>query len=887
MPQTCSKCSRVNPAEASYCYYDGMVLGGNGHHGAYAGPINTGTQPFHNQFVFPTGQVCRNFDQLALACHENWSAAAELLRQGYLETFLGGLGRADLAQAAREAARFPDPTRGLDQLLSKLPSEVLEAPKLDIAPRQVNLGLLTVGEDRQLELHLANHGMRLLYGSVACDDCVWLAVGEPPGAPQKLFQFDAELVIPVQVRGKELRAGNKPLEGRLVVESNGGTATMTVRAEVPVTPYPDGVLAGARSPRQVAEKAKASPKKAAVLFEKGAVAEWYTSNGWKYPVQGPAASGLGAVQQFFEALGLTPPPKVDISERSVTLRGTVGDSLQHALQVQAQEKRPVYAHGSSDQPWLEVGRPRLNGRTATIPLSVPSVPDREGETLHAKVVVRANGNQRFVVPVTLEVGGSFKFDTGPPPVAVLLEAPVLVATVVPARPSLPAAAAPPVIVHRAARPSGVGWVHAVPAALLAVALLFVVIYDLVNPVTWQAPEGGPKHSPAAKIDLFDTDPHIAVQFNRRLQRFGILMTREKDPNNADKKKRLTFDESGGTNNTCVKIEGYEYLFGLKPGDWAHDKKHGLLKEVDLDLNELQLKQGRGWMSVMDFPERVRVTQTVMIVANAQSKLLDTCLIHYQVENRSTAPHNVGIRVLLDTFIGANDGVPFTIPGQPGLLDTWKKFGQKEIPDYIQALEYPDLKKPGTIARMGLKLPWLKLRGEDDPDPEPVQSLLICHWPDQIGSEVKWDWKPRAMNDPPEEKKDSCVTLYWPALEMPPSSKRVMAFTYGLGRISSTESQNSELSISAGGDMRPGGVFTVTAYVKNPKRGQKVNLDLPSGLTLEEGKDAEQVLDKVRGDYTQVSWRVRAGAEGEHKLTVTSGDLSERYTVRIQKAGLFD
>src|SRR5258707_12993995 len=96
--------------------------------------------------------------------------------------------------------------------------------------------------------------------------------------------------------------------------------------------------------------------------------------------QGPSSSGLGAVQQFFEALGLTPPPKVDISERSVALRGDPGQPLRHALEVKAKEKRPVYAHAVSNQPWLEVGRAKLNGRTAPIPLVVPSVPDRQGET---------------------------------------------------------------------------------------------------------------------------------------------------------------------------------------------------------------------------------------------------------------------------------------------------------------------------------------------------------------------------------------------------------------------------------------------------------------------------------------------------------------------------
>src|SRR5881398_3124693 len=123
MSQVCSKCSHVNPPEASYCYYDGAVLDG---HGVRGGPVNAGSVPFPSPFVFPNGQQCRNFDQLAMACQQSWPAAVDLLRQGFLGSFLGGIGRVDLAMAAQEAAHFPDIDRGLDQLLDKLPSQVLQ-----------------------------------------------------------------------------------------------------------------------------------------------------------------------------------------------------------------------------------------------------------------------------------------------------------------------------------------------------------------------------------------------------------------------------------------------------------------------------------------------------------------------------------------------------------------------------------------------------------------------------------------------------------------------------------------------------------------------------------------------------------------------------------------
>src|SRR5262249_47918997 len=139
---------------------------------------------------------------------------------------------------------------------------------------------------------------------------------------------------------------------------------------------------------------------------------------------------------------------------------------------------PVYAHGASNQPWLEVGRPHLNGRVASIPLVVPSVPALPGETLTAKVLVRANGNQRFVVPVTLVVGTTladvFAFDL-PPAVVAAPPAPV---TPVPARKAAPA---PAPVAHP--RAGSAAWLHAVPAVLLALVLGGLLGLDIAQRVS--------------------------------------------------------------------------------------------------------------------------------------------------------------------------------------------------------------------------------------------------------------------------------------------------------------------------------------------------------------------------------------------------------------------
>src|SRR5438874_1901233 len=149
MGLVCAQCSRTNPADAAYCYNDGAALAGRA-----SGPVDAASRPFLQPFVFPNGAICRNFDQFAMACQHHWKDAVEQLRQGTFGAFFGAVGRGDLARAAQEAAKFPDPDRGLDQLLGKLPTRVLEPAKLQVEPSAVSLGILKVGEKRVTQLRL-------------------------------------------------------------------------------------------------------------------------------------------------------------------------------------------------------------------------------------------------------------------------------------------------------------------------------------------------------------------------------------------------------------------------------------------------------------------------------------------------------------------------------------------------------------------------------------------------------------------------------------------------------------------------------------------------------------------------------------------------------------
>jgi hypothetical protein len=457
MPQVCPKCARLNPAEAAYCHFDGNLL-----RGAATPQTDFGVRAFSAPFPFSPGLACHNFAELAVACHRDPAAALEHLRLGRFEAFLTSQGRPDLALAVREALRAPDRRRGLDDWIGNLPGRPLRPAQLRVAPPEIHLGVLPVGQSAQCEVVLHNDGQRLLHGTVT-SECPWLLLGEKPRVRQKLFQVHDQETLALYVRGDSLGAFPRPQTAKVVFDSNGGKVTLRVTVTVPIKPFEHGVLAGATTPRQLAEKAREAPREAAVLVQGGEVARWYRANGWSYPVSGPKVSGIGAVQQLLEALGLVSPPRVELDTVAVFLAGAPGERIREELTVLTQERRAVVAHATCDQPWLRVSRTRFHGRCATIPLTVPVVPHEPGTTLRCQVTVAANGNQRFVVPVTLAISEVERPGALEP--EDLVEA---------APPEPPALAPPPLLFTR--RPAR--WRHLTPVLVLLLGLLAAAGHDL-------------------------------------------------------------------------------------------------------------------------------------------------------------------------------------------------------------------------------------------------------------------------------------------------------------------------------------------------------------------------------------------------------------------------
>jgi hypothetical protein len=939
MPHLCRVCNRLSPDAARYCHYDGAAF-----ISAEQGPIAVGARLFPTPFVFPSGKSCRTFDELVLGCDTDWEMARDLLAQGTLEKFLGGIGRGDLAVAAQVAAREADRDRGLDQLLAQLPGDRTR-PILVVEPREVNLGRLSRGEGRTFTLYLSNGGMGLLSGAVQ-SQAPWLTLYESAGSSSKVFQCRHEYPLTVHVHGKALRAHPQPQEGRLVIDSVGGGFTVLVRVEAPPLPYPDGVLAGAITPRQIAEKAKRHPHEAARCFESGAVARWYESNGWTYPVQGPSASGMAAVQQFFEALGLTKPPRLILNQNVVKLTGAPAGNVESFLFLESPESRPVYAHAKSETPWLQIGKLRHQGNTVRIHLRVPSVPPLPGQTLQGRAVITANGNQRFPVQVTLAIDNVpvraisptreqpaiVQVDAVEPsdnvPIREVDAVPGLKARVLhlepPPRtiepPPEPASEPPPEPLPSPApledwpheqRKTNLG--HLLPLALLLALLFGAVVHDLLLPNVGDDDEAEPV--------LIDPRPLLALRFHEGenpddfkiapgTMSFGLRVI---DPGHPEGGKRLMFDPLGRTNNVCVRIDGIDYLFGQNevgfptpgaPAEKVPPVAHWIEMSADLGKDKTgRVRDGaRSIWQVDGLAGRrcaIQITQTVEIVVGQQSGRLDTCLIRYAIRNADSSPHEVGLRFLLDTWIGENDGVPFTIPNKPGLCSTKQSFDRPEdVPDYIQALENESLLAPGTVAHLQFKT---------TRQLEPPSRVLLGGYPDGPLKELGYaqangwytpwevplvairelvDRRNELLNPPRSPAPDSAVTLYWGVKKLAPKESREVGFTYGLGSVASGEGEG-KLLLTLGGRTVRDGEFTLTALRASPTPGEKLILLLPGGDRFALLSPAEQPVPPVAADSSRpistVTWRLKARRTGRSTLTVrSSAGVTQNQSVRISR-----
>jgi hypothetical protein len=392
----CSRCHSTNPDEAAYCYFDGFSL------------LEPGAAPalsrLPHDFVFASGRHCRTYEELALACHEEWDTARGLLKDGSFRQFLTAAGRLDLARSADEATANADADVALDTFLVKLPVTGLPAPRLELEPRRLILGTMRIGETLETELRVVNLGKGLLLGTLTAaggDD--WLRLDGAVGGTVTIKAVRDQKVM-LRVDTTTLSAP-RDHSAHLTVISNGGIVEVPVRLSVIAHPFEQAPYKCAGTPRDLAVRMRANPKPAVALLESGEVARWFQLNGWPYPVNGPTAPGMAAVQQFFESMGLARPPAVSLSENALHFICTHPQAAVGQVSFQATERKWVYGRLSCDAAWVRLPSPAFSGpQKAGIFLEVDSSNLSAGRH-EATVQVIGNAGKTLPLHVSVEVLG--------------------------------------------------------------------------------------------------------------------------------------------------------------------------------------------------------------------------------------------------------------------------------------------------------------------------------------------------------------------------------------------------------------------------------------------------------------------------------------------------
>ena len=212
---------------------------------------------------------------------------------------------------------------------------------------------------------------------------------------------------------------------------------------------------------------------------------------------------------------------------------------------------------------------------------------------------------------------------------------------------------------------------------------------------------------------------------------------------------LMYDWPGspGTSFTSIRIDGTDFEYG----------------ETSFVTPPTESADGLENTSVADFPNsaspQIQVLQELSIIQGVSGNP-DTARIRYVVTNVDTQPHDVGVRVMLDTMLNNNDGAPFRVNG--AAISNETDFVGDAVPNFFDV--FYNLDVPGISARG-------TLRGAGATTPD---RFVISSWPDIEGTVYDF-----TVNTNQLVTSDSAVGIYWNPITLAPGEQRVLITYYGV------------------------------------------------------------------------------------------------------------
>ena len=337
---------------------------------------------------------------------------------------------------------------------------------------------------------------------------------------------------------------------------------------------------------------------------------------------------------------------------------------------------------------------------------------------------------------------------------------------------------------------------------------------------------------------------LAVSSNGR---YTIGTSGGNPESSTDNNKKLLYGHSSpGSSYTTIRVDEENYIFGegtftISP---SFDEQLGMNKSE-------QMIDG------------LRVKQELSIVKNTATDREDLVEIKYIVKNESTSPKSIGVRIMMDTMLGANDAVPFRV--RSGVITHEREYAKGTVPQYWQAfdsLESPQVVSQGTL---------LQSVGNN---PDRVQ---FTNW--RRVHDCEWGYKVNTSYS----NGDSAVSVIWDTNTLMPREEREFVTYYGLSEMN--QDMKPPLAVGLYGDASVNAIqggyepnpIVVTTYIYNsgsaPASNVKCSLQLPHGLNLvEDEREVKEIGDMAPGQEEHVSWAIWIEPSDTDKILEYSVDV---------------
>ncbi len=327
---------------------------------------------------------------------------------------------------------------------------------------------------------------------------------------------------------------------------------------------------------------------------------------------------------------------------------------------------------------------------------------------------------------------------------------------------------------------------------------------------------------------------------------------------ADQNVLLLYDDDLPTSFTTIRIDGQNYQFGS-------DKGRFITQMVKIN-NKIRCV----WLM-----RNIEVTQELSFAKGFTTGNKDTVEISYIIKNKDSKEHTIGNRILLDTYLGKEDGAPFRIPGN-GPVYTEKFFIGDEIPKYWYAYDsllHPTIQAQGTLRKDKIIIP---------------DKVIYANW-----SRFNENWWNIDIEEGRSFKRtiispgDSAVAIYWDSKQFNPNDMISFKTYYGLYGADLVRGKIFNVSLS-GPAVVPLVSFLITSDIQNITSSQAEDVTaeivLPKGLTLSVGEKEKKIISNIASrDIKQIAWNILADAIDVDKMKYkvkVSGRIKNKHDVVI-------